>query len=147
MFFRLDATQDERTFHADLTECAMPLVRITFVRDRSPEDTRAICDGLYDAMRTTFAVPADDRFMIVERPRPGDVACDPHYMGMNRSDDLVIVQITCNDTRTLEQKKSFFAAVCDNLVRCGVPADDVFVNIVEVKKENWSFGRGVAQYA
>ena len=126
----------------------MPLVRITLVRDRSPEETRAICDGIYDAMRASFAVPENDRFMIVERPRPGDVFADPHYMDMNRSDELVIVQVTCNDTRTVEQKKAFVAAICENLGRAAaVPPDDVFVNIVEVRKENWSFGRGIAQYA
>ncbi len=120
---------------------------ITFVRDRSPEETRAICDGVYDAMRATFSVPANDRFIIVERPRPGDVSYDLAYMDMNRSDELVIVQITCNDTRSIEQKKALFAAICGNLGRCGIPADDVFVNLVEVARENWSFGRGIAQYA
>lgn len=125
----------------------MPLVRITFARDRSPQETRAVCDAVYDAMRSSFAVPENDRFIVVERPRPGDLSYDPHYMDMNRSDELVIVQITCNDTRTVEQKKAFFAEIAENLGRCGIPADDVFVNLVEVRKENWSFGRGLAQYA
>ena len=98
-------------------------------------------------MRTTLAVPENDRFIVVERPRPGDLDCDPHYMGMNRSADLVVVQITCNATRTVEQKKALFAAIAETFGRCGVGPDDVFVNIVEVKKENWSFGRGIAQYA
>ena len=125
----------------------MPLVRLTFARDRSQEETRAVCDAVYDAMHASFAVPENDRFIVVERPRPGDLSVDPHYMDMNRTDELVIVQITCNDTRTVEQKKAFFATLADNLGRCGIPADDVFVNLVEVRKENWSFGRGIAQYA
>ena len=125
----------------------MPLVRLTFARDRSPEETRALADGVYDAMRSVFAVPENDRFIVVERPRDGDLDVDPHYLGMNRSADLVIVQITCNDTRTVEQKKALFAAIAETFGRCGVGPDDVFVNIVEVKKENWSFGRGIAQYA
>ena len=125
----------------------MPLVRLTFARDRSPEETRAVCDAVYGAMRATFAVPENDRFIVVERARPGDLSVDPYYMDMNRTDELVIVQITCNDTRTVEQKKALFAALTENLGRCGIPADDVFVNLVEVRKENWSFGRGIAQYA
>lgn len=135
----------------------MPLVRLTFARDRSPEETRAVCDAVYDAMRATFAVPENDRFIVVERPRPGDLSVDPHYpgdlsvdplyMNMNRTDELVIVQITCNDTRTVDQKKALFATLAENLGRCDIPADDVFVNLIEVKKENWSFGRGIAQYA
>ena len=70
------------------------------------------------------------------------------YMGIERSDDLVILQITVSNTRTVEQKKALFARIAERLSHDpGLRQEDVFINLVEVKKENWSFGRGVAQYA
>jgi phenylpyruvate tautomerase PptA (4-oxalocrotonate tautomerase family) len=61
---------------------------------------------------------------------------------------LTIIRITVSDTRTVEQKKRLFARIVDYLAKSpGLRPEDVFVNLVEVKKENWSFGRGVAQYA
>ncbi|MCE1237395.1 MAG: tautomerase family protein [Hyphomicrobiales bacterium] len=125
----------------------MPLVRIATLRNRTAEETRLLADGVYDALRATFAVPEDDRFVLVDRHAESGFAYGATYMGMERSDDLVIVQITCNDGRTLDQKRALYAAITDNFGRAGVGADDVFINLVEVRRENWSFGRGLAQYA
>ncbi len=73
---------------------------------------------------------------------------DPTYLGIRRSEDLVIVQITWNEGRTVEQKKALFKAIADGLAgKLGLRREDVFVSLVEVKKENWSFGNGIAQYA
>ena len=61
---------------------------------------------------------------------------------------MVFIQITFNDTRTLDQKKQLYKAITENLGKSpGVKPGDVFINLVEVKKENWSFGNGEAQYA
>ena len=53
-----------------------------------------------------------------------------------------------NSGRTIEQKKNFYNAVANSLhERLGLRPEDVFINVVEVPKENWSFGNGEAQYA
>ena len=71
-----------------------------------------------------------------------------HYLDIERSDDLVIIQITANNTRTLEQKRALYRAIADNLAQQpGVRQQDVFISLVEVLKEDWSFGNGLAQYA
>jgi phenylpyruvate tautomerase PptA (4-oxalocrotonate tautomerase family) len=73
---------------------------------------------------------------------------DPGYLGIRRTEEVVFVQITMSSGRTLEQKKALFAAIARNLATDpGVRPEDVFVNLVEVAKENWSFGNGIAQYA
>ena len=60
----------------------------------------------------------------------------------------MIVQITWNEGRTVEQKKALSKAIADGLAgKLGLRREDVFVSLVEVKKENWSFGNGIAQYA
>jgi phenylpyruvate tautomerase PptA (4-oxalocrotonate tautomerase family) len=126
----------------------MPLVRIDLRRGKSPAYKKAICDGIYGAMRETFSVPEHDRFMIVSEHDSGNFLHADSYLGVNYSDDLVIVQITANDTRSIEQKRAFFARVAALLKQDpGLRMEDVFINLVECKKENWSFGNGIAQYA
>jgi len=126
----------------------VPLVRIDLRRGKLPAYKKAICDGIYRAMRETFNVPEGDRFMIVNEHDADNFVHAKSYLGVVYSDDLVIVQITANDTRTVEQKKAFFARVAVLLAENpGLRKEDVFINLVEVARENWSFGRGEAQYA
>jgi 4-oxalocrotonate tautomerase len=125
----------------------MPLVRIDLRRGKSPAYRKAICDGIYRAMRETFNVPEDDRFMIVSEHEAVNFVYAASYLDIVHTDDLVIIQITANDTRTVQQKQAFFARAAALLAdNPGVRKEDVFINLVEVKKENWSFGNGIAQY-
>ena len=126
----------------------MPLTHIS-LRAGKPEAYRqAICDGLYRAMRETFNVPEDDQFMTIREHDAANFRYGASYLGIARSDDLVLIQITANNTRTLEQKKALFRRIAELLgERPGIRPQDVFVSLVEVAKENWSFGHGLAQYA
>jgi 4-oxalocrotonate tautomerase len=127
----------------------MPLVRIDHAAAKPPPYRGAISRGVHDAMVSTFNVPDDDHFQVIGEHAPGTaIVHAPSYLGIEYSDELVIIQITCNDTRTIDQKKALFAAIADNLAKKpGLRRQDVVINLVEVKKENWSFGNGVAQYA
>jgi 4-oxalocrotonate tautomerase len=126
----------------------MPLVRIDLRRGKSAAYKKAICDTIYQAMTETFSVPKDDRFMIVNEHDADNFVHADSYLGIAYSDDLVLIQITANDTRTVEQKQAFFARTAALLSeKPGLRKEDVFINLVECKKENWSFGNGVAQYA
>ncbi len=126
----------------------MPLLHIS-LRAGKPEAYRqAICDGLYRAMHETFDVPEDDQFMAITEHDAANFRYSASYLDVARSDDLVFIQITANDTRTSEQKKALFRRIVELLGETpGIRPEDVFVNIVEVKKENWSLGNGLAQYA
>jgi len=125
----------------------MPLVRIDLRRGKSPAYRKALCDGVYSAMRETFNVPEDDPFMIVNEHDADNFVYAQSYLGIAHTDDLVIIQITTNDTRTIEQKQTFFARVATLLAENpSLRKEDIFINLVECKKENWSFGNGVAQY-
>jgi 4-oxalocrotonate tautomerase len=126
----------------------MPLSRIALRRGKPPQYRKAIMDGLYAAMRETFNVPEDDRFMLLTQHEADEFHYGKHYLDIARSDDLVLIQLTVSNTRTVEQKKALFAAIAKKLgENPGVRPEDVFINLVEVAKENWSFGNGVAQYA
>lgn len=126
----------------------MPLLHIA-MRSGKPEAYRqALCDSLYQAMRETFNLPEDDKFMLITEHGAANFSYNPTYMGVARSDELVFIQITANNTRTLEQKKALYQRIAQLLGESlGLRPDDVFISLVEVAKENWSFGHGLAQYA
>jgi phenylpyruvate tautomerase PptA (4-oxalocrotonate tautomerase family) len=126
----------------------MPLVRVSLRRGKSDDYKRAIGDGVYQALRETFTVPEEDRFVTVSEHSESEFQFSKTYMDIARTDDLVILQITVSNTRTIEQKKALFARVVELLAqKPGLRKEDVFINLLEVAKENWSFGNGVAQYA
>jgi len=127
----------------------MPLARISVPSHRSAADRKAISAGIHAALQEAFNVPKDDLFHLVSEHEPDSgIVRSARYLGIEYSDDLTIIQITVSDTRTIEQKKTLFRLIARNLAASpGLRPQDVFINLVEVKKENWSFGNGEAQYA
>jgi phenylpyruvate tautomerase PptA (4-oxalocrotonate tautomerase family) len=125
----------------------MPLLHIA-MRAGKPEAYRqAIFDSLYRAMREALDVPEDDQFMTITEHDAANFRYG-HAFGVTRSDHLVYIQITVFDTRTAEQKKALFRRIAERLgERQGIRPEDVFVNILEARKENWSVGHGLAQFA
>jgi 4-oxalocrotonate tautomerase len=125
----------------------MPLTRVSLLKGKPPEYRKAILEGVYQAMREAFDVPEEDRFMVIDEYERDNFLYGANYLGIARDDDLVIIQITANNTRTLEKKKALYARIAELLAKSpGVRPENVFVNLVEVAKENWSFGNGIAQY-
>src|SRR5580692_9918050 len=126
----------------------MPLVRIDLRQGKPTEYRRKIGDMVYRAMLETINMPEHDRFhVIAEHPAEG-LFYDPSYLGIDRTDDIVFIQITLNRGRTLEQKKALYARIVELLARePGIRPQDVLINLVECAKEDWSFGNGLASYA
>jgi 4-oxalocrotonate tautomerase len=125
----------------------MPLVRIDLRKGKTAAYRQEIGRVVYEAM-VSVGVPQKDRFQIIAEHEGDDFIFDPSYLGIERTHDLVIIQITWNEGRTVEQKKTLYKAIAEGLSQSlGIRTEDVFVNLVEVKKENWSFGKGIAQYA
>ena len=126
----------------------MPLVRIALRKGKSPEYRRAISESIHRAMVETIKIPEQDRFQIVTEHDDASLVYDPSYLGISRSDGVILVQIPLSAGRTVDVRKALFARIVQLLRESpGVRPEDVFVSLVEVAKENWSFGNGVAQYA
>jgi 4-oxalocrotonate tautomerase len=126
----------------------MPLVRISLRSGKSADYKQAIGDGVYQAMLEAFDVPREDRFIVISEHAESEFQFSQTYLDIARSDDLVIIQITANNTRNVAQKKALFARIAELLsLAPGLRKEDIFINLVEVAKENWSFGNGIAQYA
>jgi phenylpyruvate tautomerase PptA (4-oxalocrotonate tautomerase family) len=125
----------------------MPFVRIDLHEGKPAEYRVAIGEAVYDAL-ISIGVPANDRFQVIAEHPKGCLIFDPGYLGIERSDALIMIQITLNEGRSLDLKKRLYKTIDDELhARLSVRREDVFINLVEVKKENWSFGNGEAQYA
>jgi 4-oxalocrotonate tautomerase len=125
----------------------MPLVRIDLLEGKTPEYRAQVGEIVYQALLDCFAVPKDDRFQVIAEHPKDELQFDRNYLGIHRSDECIFVQITLNSGRTVEMKQRFYKAVADGLHNSlKLRREDLVINLVEVAKENWSFGNGEAQY-
>jgi 4-oxalocrotonate tautomerase len=124
----------------------MPLVKISMREGKSSQYRRAIADGVHGALIEAASVPELDRFQILTEHAPADLIYDPTYLGVNRSDDIVMIQITLN-ARAQNVKVALYRAIAERLGKNpGVRPQDVLISLVSVQPEDWSFGDGKAQY-
>ena len=124
----------------------MPLVRISFRAGKSTQYRQAVADEVHRAMVEAASVPELDRFQVLTEHRPADLIFDPTYLGVKRTDDIVMIQITLNQ-RTQAVKAALYKAIAERLAKNpGVRPGDVLISLVPVAPEDWSFGDGKAQY-
>jgi phenylpyruvate tautomerase PptA (4-oxalocrotonate tautomerase family) len=125
----------------------MPLSRISLQAGKPASYRRAVLDAVQRALVETFNVPSDDRFMVLTEHDRDDFVFDRGYLGIDRSDDFVLIQLTVSNTRPLAKKQALYKRIVGLLAESpGVRPEDVMINLVEVLPENWSFGHGEAQY-
>lgn len=127
----------------------MPFVRISHTTEESPSYSNAASQGVHRALVETFNVPEDDLFQVVtEHPSKTGLIGPSSFLGIEHSADMVFIQITCAEGRSTDQKKALYKRIVENVTKdADVRPEDVFINLVETKRENWSFGNGLAQYA
>jgi phenylpyruvate tautomerase PptA (4-oxalocrotonate tautomerase family) len=126
----------------------MPLVRIDLQKGKDSSYRQKAGQIVYEAMVAHTGVPQNDRFQIIAEHSADNFIYDPDYLGIHRTSDLIMVQIFFNEGRSVAQKQALYKAIAEGLSeQLGVRLEDVFITLVEVKKENWSFGNGEAQYA
>jgi phenylpyruvate tautomerase PptA (4-oxalocrotonate tautomerase family) len=126
----------------------MPLVRISLIEGKRQSYIKKAGEAVHRAMVETISIPAQDHFQIITEHAKSRFIYDPEYLNIRRTNDLIIIQITLNQGRSLELKKALFKRIADLLHQeLKLRKEDVLVNLVEVPKENWSFGNGEAQYA
>lgn len=125
----------------------MPLVRIALLKGKSPAYIRAIADGVHQALGETYGIPPDDRFQLIHQYEPGELIFDPDYLGVHRTDDLVIIHITASNWRDTETKKAFYKRTADLLAAApGLRPEDVMIAMGPNDRDDWSFGNGLASY-
>jgi phenylpyruvate tautomerase PptA (4-oxalocrotonate tautomerase family) len=126
----------------------MPLVRIDLIRGKSADYRRTLGDIVYKALVDVVNIPEDDKFQVITEHAPGELNVAENYLGNRYSSDVIFIQVTLSSGRSIEMKKAFYRRVVDDIHnQLKMRREDVVINLVEVAKENWSFGGGIAQYA
>ena len=125
----------------------MPLVRIDLPQSIDGDRAQKIGETIHNAMTDVINVPKDDKFQVITRHPPEGRNVTSEYLGIHYSNNVLLIQITLNQGRTVELKKAFYQRVANDLAELGLRKQDVVINLVEVPKENWSFGNGEMQYA
>lgn len=125
----------------------MPFVRIDLGKQYPEGVAQKIGDIVYEVMLKHINVPADDKFQVITKHDADELVVPKSYLGIEYSQGVIFIQVTLNEGRTTELKKKFYKAICDGVVeKLNIRPEDIVINLVEVNKENWSFGHGEMQY-
>jgi phenylpyruvate tautomerase PptA (4-oxalocrotonate tautomerase family) len=118
-------------------------------KEASPEQVSAISEVIYEAMTAVAKVPAHDKFQIITRHAADELVYPAEgYLGVDYTPGIVFIQVTWNAGRSVETKKAFYKAVAEGVHRkAGVRLQDVWISLIDVQREDWSFGNGEMQYA
>jgi phenylpyruvate tautomerase PptA (4-oxalocrotonate tautomerase family) len=121
----------------------MPFARIDLAQGKTPEYRATVADVVYGGIVGVLKAPDGDRFIVIGEHAPENFIYDPHFLGMKRSPDFILIQVTSTVGNTKEQKLAFFRQIADELnSKLGVRPEDVMINMVFVDREDWSFGKG-----
>lgn len=124
----------------------MPLVRINLLAGQNPGFQKGLSDAVHDALVATIGVPLADKFQVITEHAPGQLVFPPEYLGIAHQEQIIFVQIFLNVGRAVALKQALYAAIAARVLVLGFDPKDLVINLVEVKKEDWSFGNGIAQY-
>ena len=126
----------------------MPLVRINLPQATLPADLAAVSSAVHNALVATFNVPEPDKFQAIYRHNPDEMVCTPEFLEVEHSQHVVFVQISCSFGRSIDMKKALYAKIAADIAQTSsFKFEDVIIHLLETSRENWSFGRGIAQYA
>jgi phenylpyruvate tautomerase PptA (4-oxalocrotonate tautomerase family) len=127
----------------------MPVFHAHIPKGRfSKEQKIALGNALNQSLVESLKIPSGDRFIMISEHGDDELFIDPTFMEMNRTADAMIITVLLGAHRPSADKQALLAAITRLLERdVGISPDDVFIALVPVPNENFSFGRGVAQLA
>ena len=126
----------------------IPLVRIDLLEGKSADFKTQLGELVHEAMLETISIPEEDKFQVINDVKSEELVFSTNYLGIDRTEGVVFIQITMNEGRTTEVKKALYKTIADKLnSQLEIRKEDVLINLIEVNKENWSFGNGIGQYA
>ena len=125
----------------------MPLIRIDVIEGHSDAEVSEVSAAVHRGLVEVFGVPQRDQFQVISEHRPGRLVYNKSYLGIERTDGIVVIQVFFSTGRTDDQKKAFYALVAKTIAeRTTIRAEDVMITLIENTRSDWSFGSGVAQY-
>ena len=122
----------------------MPLIQIHLLKGTSSKKIKDICDGIHQSLVKAWKIPENDRFQIVSEYPKSHFQFDQKIWGIERK-NVVCIYIT-SIKRSQIMKKNLYKELPKFLkMKANIRKEDIFVTIVTVQKEDWSFGNGIAQ--
>jgi 4-oxalocrotonate tautomerase len=126
----------------------MPFTRVSVDRTRTTAEIKAIGEAIYQSFVEAVNVPVDDKFLAFTRHTEDEFIYSRDYLGIQRSEHFILIQIFFYVGRTVDQKRLLFKTIADKLyLNPGIRKEDIFITLIDVPKENWSYGNGEAQFA
>jgi phenylpyruvate tautomerase PptA (4-oxalocrotonate tautomerase family) len=120
----------------------MAIARIDFCNTQSHDFGQIAARVVNCVMAEVFSIPMSENYVVAQAHTRQDLLHNPENVSPERLASIVFIQITLNSGRSAELKAVFYEALTAALGNAlSVPPADVFINLVEVAKENWSFGR------
>lgn len=112
------------------------------------EQKRALADALNQSLVLGLGIPEGDRFIMISEHGEDELFLHPTFMGMERSDDAMFITVFVGAHRPLEDKQTLAAHINKLAVEAlGISPDDIFITLVPVPNDGFSFGRGELQLA
>ncbi len=115
----------------------MPLVTISVLKGRDAATRRRLQMAIHQSLVEAFGVPDQDHNIRVVQYSPEDWLLPP-----GKSESYTLVEIVAFEGRSAQAKGRLYEMVVEKLGAEGVPAMDVFVQIVEQPRENWGIRGG-----
>ena len=127
----------------------MPVAKIHVLEGRYNEARlRKVSSAVQNGLINALGIPPEDFFQIIHILPVGQFLHTPSFLGLNYSDDLIILEITFISGRPKEKRLGLLKALNDGVVAAaGISPDDLLITLYETPGENISFGRGLAQRA
>lgn len=127
----------------------MPLAKIHVLEGQYDEARLGkLSTAVQNALISALGIPLEDFFQIIHILPKSQFRHTPSFLGLNYSDDLIVLEITFISGRPKEKRLGLLKALNDAVVpAAGISPDDLLVTLYETPGENISFGRGLAQRA
>lgn len=128
----------------------MPFVNVYYPEHQlNNKELKKVSNHIHQSLIQHFHIPKEDYFQLF-LPYPSQhFFYDSQYLlenGEKRTDPMIYISITCEQGRTIEQKKKLYQSIAEGLhTDLDLSTNNIFITVKETTLENWSFGQGLAQ--
>lgn len=119
----------------------MAIVRVDFSTKQPAEFAPTVSRVINACMQQVLGVSPTENYIVCQAYPAEAILHAPDICSTERLEKIAFIQITLNQGRSAELKRKFFKQLGAELMETGyLKVEDMFINLVEVASENWSFG-------
>jgi phenylpyruvate tautomerase PptA (4-oxalocrotonate tautomerase family) len=127
----------------------MPIVTIHVLEGRYDQRRLAAASrAVQESLMNILKIPEEDYFQIIHEHPPKRFLHTPSFVGMNYSDDFMLLEVAFIAGRPKETRLALLRELNKRIVAAArISPDDLVIQLSESPGENFSFGQGLAQRA